>query len=644
MWNLLLMMTMAVKGYELGATTGQCRKGFWKVSNYHECRRVVEFKHLVVGKYKGYYTSADEPSGCNKKLSNGEIMFNNHETGTNVPGFQPVCVERPPPAIIGVKNTNVCPTDMNSAPIMSETHCEAIAHTLNFEWRPAYPPLENEYLPQGCSVKYTDKHVHFEADPPGGRDMYHQPICGVVCEPIQCLKDGVADPTCCAVPPGSSSFGGAGGCSTGFSYVAEGTDECTGGLTKTCCVRTAEACSSFSIEGSCPDRCFWNDKNFSCTDCPAHRWNAATTTCDLEDCELGAAECDISDRCKLRTDVYPNICVKCEVEDGCPCMADGSCMCLSVSKEDDCSGLQPAGRCSWNRESKECFETVATCGTYPCTTVFQSCYKDDPTNCRSIPWVKKQTALIETLANPSEATCCEAPCGVAGKPDCFDYFDVNQPQANAKQKTSSGRFSAASDDSSTSSSSLDSKGSDSATGSGTSFRSGTSSSLDSNGSNKHLLWLLLLIPLLCCLIPLLLWLCCLGAKKPKKKAAPPLLKEQEADPVPLLVSGAIPQYSYAPVVTTPMTTGVLYPMSVPQATVGIDTIGDGRANLNVRGVDMNRDGIPDFLQSPRMQFGSQVVASPVPSLGLTVSPRPSNPAYAGYSVSNPALSPRLSPR
>jgi hypothetical protein len=273
--------------------------------------------------------------------------------------------------------------------------------------------------------------------------------------------------------------------------------------------------------------------------------------------------------------------------------------------------------------------------------------------------VKKPTAFIETMTNPSEATCCEAPCGVAGKPECVE-FDINAPGAKAKQKTSSAEFSDA---------------------------SGSGDSSGSNGSNKHLLWLLLLIPLLCCLIPLLLWLCWPGAKKKKKVASRPLTKEPEEDPVPPLVKGAVPQYGYAPVATTPMTTGVLYPIqnvAMPSfrsaattqggnVTVAFDTSGDGRANFTVTGPDRNHDGIPDALQDPtyramqpaagigagrvpRATFGidtigdgranlylpgSQVVASPIPSLGPTVSPRSSNP---GYALLNPALSPRNSPR
>jgi hypothetical protein len=63
---LCLLMPMVVKGYVLG-TNGACGAGYWRVTDYHECRRVVEYQSLVAGEYKGYYTSADEPSGCNKK-------------------------------------------------------------------------------------------------------------------------------------------------------------------------------------------------------------------------------------------------------------------------------------------------------------------------------------------------------------------------------------------------------------------------------------------------------------------------------------------------------------------------------------------------------------------------------------------------
>jgi len=43
--------------------------------------------------------------------------------------------------------------------------------------------------------------------------------------------------------------------------------------------------------------------------------------------------------------------------------------------------------------------------------------------------------------------------------------------------------------------------------------------------------------------------------------------------------------------------GSLVKSNAPQATMGIDTTGDGKANVYVTGVDMNRDGIPDALQT-----------------------------------------------
>lgn len=46
----------------------------------------------------------------------------------------------------------------------------------------------------------------------------------------------------------------------------------------------------------------------------------------------------------------------------------------------------------------------------------------------------------------------------------------------------------------------------------------------------------------------------------------------------------------------------------PQATMGIDTTGDGIANMYVTGVDMNRDGIPDVLQQPQAPMGERVQA------------------------------------
>jgi len=65
----------------------------------------------------------------------------------------------------------------------------------------------------------------------------------------------------------------------------------------------------------------------------------------------------------------------------------------------------------------------------------------------------------------------------------------------------------------------------------------------------------------------------------------------------------------------PVPVAVPTPVSVPDvlqapaATVGIDTSGDGRANIYVTGVDRNRDGIPDALQAPQaFAIGSRVKA------------------------------------
>jgi len=185
--------------------------------------------------------------------------------------------------------------------------------------------------------------------------------------------------------------------------------------------------------------------------------------------------------------------------------------------------------------------TVPTCGTYTCTTV---------------DWVKKNITGIESLP-ASEITCCEAACGIVGKPPC-QQFGVVEPQANAKKAGSSASSAGSFDESSGSSANSFNSSSDS-------FGSGSNGS---DGSDKRLLWLIPLLLCLCCLIPLLLWLLCSGEKKkPKKKAV-----TKEAAPAPLLAS------------------------SEPMATVAFDTNNDGNANFLVTGVDRNRDGIPDALQ------------------------------------------------
>lgn len=50
--------------------------------------------------------------------------------------------------------------------------------------------------------------------------------------------------------------------------------------------------------------------------------------------------------------------------------------------------------------------------------------------------------------------------------------------------------------------------------------------------------------------------------------------------------------------------------AVPTATVGVDTTGDGRANYVVSGIDADRNGIPDVLQSPRSQVLAAASISP----------------------------------
>mmetsp|Transcript_52160 Transcript_52160/g.82821 ORF Transcript_52160/g.82821 Transcript_52160/m.82821 type:complete len:418 (+) Transcript_52160:63-1316(+) len=98
-----------------------------------------------------------------------------------------------------------------------------------------------------------------------------------------------------------------------------------------------------------------------------------------------------------------------------------------------------------------------------------------------------------------------------------------------------------------------------------------------------------------------------------------ILWPQELPPPPEVK--AVPSVQPAPVpVPAPVSVpDVLQAFSVnsqrsvaPAATVGIDTSGDGRANIYVTGVDRNRDGIPDALQAPQapqaFAIGSRVKA------------------------------------
>lgn len=53
----------------------------------------------------------------------------------------------------------------------------------------------------------------------------------------------------------------------------------------------------------------------------------------------------------------------------------------------------------------------------------------------------------------------------------------------------------------------------------------------------------------------------------------------------------------------------------PMAAIGVDTTHDGHANFLVRGVDRNRDGIPDVLQQPTTAMYLNVPQVPLPSIG-----------------------------
>jgi len=263
--------------------------------------------------------------------------------------------------------------------------------------------------------------------------------------------------------------------------------------------------------------------------------------------------------------------------------------------------------------------TVPTCGTYTCTTV---------------DWVKKNITGIDSLP-ASEITCCEAACGIVGKPPC-QQFGVVEPQANAKKAGSSASSAGSFDESSGSSAGSFNSSSDS-------FGSGSNGS---DGSDKRLLWLIPLLLCLCCLIPLLLWFLCSGEKKkPKKKAV-----TKDAAPAPLLASSE-PMATVAFDTNNDgnanfLVTGVdrnrdgipdaLQDESyvMPETTAGVDTSGDGVANYNVQGVDILRNGIPDFSRQQFITTGQPVAARPMygtytqPNYGYTAM----TPAQAGYVV------------
>jgi hypothetical protein len=68
---------------------------------------------------------------------------------------------------------------------------------------------------------------------------------------------------------------------------------------------------------------------------------------------------------------------------------------------------------------------------------------------------------------------------------------------------------------------------------------------------------------------------------------------------------------------------------VPMATIGIDTTGDGRANLAYVGVDRNRDGIPDALQASRV---------PMATIGIdTTGDGRANLAYVGVDMNRDGI-------
>merc|ERR1719311_951724 len=87
--------------------------------------------------------------------------------------------------------------------------------------------------------------------------------------------------------------------------------------------------------------------------------------------------------------------------------------------------------------------------------------------------------------------------------------------------------------------------------------------------------------------------------------------------------GGPPMVSVASPPMGPVATNYSPPM-LPTATMTIDTTGDGRPNWAVTGVDMNRDGIPDALQSPRI--ASRVVVPGVASLSVPIGPTVVRPA------------------
>jgi len=72
---------------------------------------------------------------------------------------------------------------------------------------------------------------------------------------------------------------------------------------------------------------------------------------------------------------------------------------------------------------------------------------------------------------------------------------------------------------------------------------------------------------------------------------------------------------------------------VPTATVAVDTNHDGRANVFFTGVDMNRDGIPDYLQGAPPCFGIRRTAS----VGAVTPPMMTSPRRAVVETASPAI-------
>merc|ERR1719174_918275 len=121
-----------------------------------------------------------------------------------------------------------------------------------------------------------------------------------------------------------------------------------------------------------------------------------------------------------------------------------------------------------------------------------------------------------------------------------------------------------------------------------------------------------------------------------KPPAPSLMSSALVPAAPRMVLPPMagPPMAGPPMVGSPM---VATPRAmVPTATMGLDTNGDGRANYAVIGVDMNRDGIPDALQSPRIT--PRVLVPGVASLSVPIGPTVVRPAPPLATVAAPFAS------